>query len=64
MFIITSILLAIVVENYWKIAKAEKKRERLKNRKELTKAWKILDREGEGEFRLPFIQSIMIETVI
>lgn len=50
MFIITSILLAIVVENYWKIAKAEKKRERLKNRKELTKAWKIIDREGEGEF--------------
>lgn len=44
-FIFTSILLAIVVDNYWTIAKMSVKKERLRGRKELAIAWNLL---GDG----------------
>ena len=44
-FILTSILLAIVVDNYWTIAKMNVKKERLRGRKELAIAWNLL---GDG----------------
>ena len=44
-FILTSILLAIVVDNYWTIAKMNVKKERLRGRKELAIAWNLI---GDG----------------
>ena len=46
-FILMSILLAIVVDNYWTIAKMNVKRERLRGRKELAVAWNLLA-DGAG----------------
>ncbi|KAL5255620.1 hypothetical protein ACHWQZ_G011004 [Mnemiopsis leidyi] len=48
-FILTSILLAIVVDNYWTIAKMNVKKERLRGRKELAIAWNLL---GDGAEKL------------
>ncbi|XP_023932786.1 uncharacterized protein LOC106174392 isoform X2 [Lingula anatina] len=48
-FFLTAILLAIVVESYWAVAKTHVKRERKREREELVKAWNILDPLGEGE---------------
>ena len=44
-FVLMSILLAIVVDNYWTIAKMNAKKERLRGRKELAIAWNLL---GDG----------------
>ncbi|XP_074663159.1 uncharacterized protein LOC141915498 isoform X3 [Tubulanus polymorphus] len=60
-FFLLAILLAIIVDNYWKLSKRHVKEERKRDRIELAKAWNILDPNGVGFISL---QDETIEKVL
>ncbi|XP_064621124.1 uncharacterized protein LOC135484023 [Lineus longissimus] len=51
-FFLTPILVAIIVDSYWKVAKLHVKKERTRERLELAKAWNIMDAFDEGALQI------------